>query len=121
MAHHGHMGAHPHHGRKVHGGHKHQGGGHPGSHHAEQGYDKDAMQERPKVNKRPAQHSNETALVHRGSAPHIGSHKGHDAAAHPSFHAANKEHGLDHDFAPAEGYMNGGHDHHLGNNIAHED
>lgn len=121
---HAHHGAHGHHGRKVHGGHKHQGGGAVGSHHLEQGYDTDthSHQAMKKGGSRKGKSkSNETGLLNRGPAMHIGAVT-HDAAAHPSFHAANKEHGLDHDFSPPhEGYMDGGCNHHLGDNVAHED
>jgi len=44
-----------------------------------------------------------------------------DSMAHPSHHQANVDHGTPMGFAPQDGYLNGGCDHHLGDNISEQD
>ena len=52
---------------------------------------------------------------------HLKSRKGKDEMAHESHHKKNAEHDMHHGFCPPEHYEDGGCDHHLGDNVAHED
>lgn len=52
---------------------------------------------------------------------HIGTDHGHDGMAHVSHHMANEEHGTPGGFAAGEHYLDGGCDHHLGENEVDHD